>query len=591
MSDELVGNKLGGYTIISLLGEGGMARVYKAFQHTLGREVALKVIRRLPGEDSVERFQREKSALIQLEHPHILPIYDYAGNTEYLWIAMRLVDGGTLEDLLKNGPLPLTKAWEVARQIGSALHFAHENHVIHRDLKPSNVLAFAQDYFYLSDFGVAKLMQMERLTTTGSTLGTPAYMSPEQVRDMPVDARCDQYSLGILCYQMLAGRVPFEGQMVTVLHGHATQPPPPPRQFNADIPSALEEVVLKALAKNPDDRFPTVAHFLDRFGQCVPLPATAADLTAPIPVTTMPPRPWKPPYKKIAAVVLTAGLAMGALAKFGDRTIELKRSIAYCTRTNGAYELEVRDPQGSIRSMGGGSRPRFWPSGRYLCVDSSQETLDNIDVVRVDLKTGERQNLTQHDATDMGGTVSPDEKELVFCSNRQREYKLFKLDLGTKKTTQLTQGSGNDKWPCFSPDGKRLAFCSDRDGRTAIWLSDADGQNARRISNPEEGESDLNPAWSPDGKELVYEHQDGSNTKLRIVNLDEPEEPRTLEHTGITQPRDPSWSPSNFLLFASRQGIFCMRRDGMHLTKVVPAPRETVDVQSPDWGPEEKQGP
>ncbi len=270
-TDDLLGQELGAYTIQSRLGQGAMGCVYRAVQTETGEVVALKVIRRIPGvgQDLVTRFQREKEVMRQLVHPNVLPIHDYACNSDYLWIAMHLVEAGPLEDRMARARLTLPEVAQILSQTAAALDFAHAQGVIHRDIKPSNVLIEADGHVYLADFGVAKLLEQEGLTLPGATVGTPEYMSPEQVKNGAVTARSDQYSLAILGYQMACGKVPFEGMLMQILTQHAKAEPVSPRKLNPELSDAASRTLLKALAKNPAERFESASEFANAFAGAV----------------------------------------------------------------------------------------------------------------------------------------------------------------------------------------------------------------------------------------------------------------------------------------------------------------------------------
>ncbi|MBZ0122986.1 MAG: serine/threonine protein kinase, partial [Roseovarius sp.] len=193
-SDDLINQRLGQYEIAAVLGRGGMATVYLARQTSMDRDVAIKVMARELADDEqfIARFQHEAQVIARLQHPHILPVIDFGREGKNIYIVMRLVRGGSLDDRLKSGPLDLPLASRMLAQIASALTFAHEQGIIHRDLKPNNVLLDERDNAYLTDFGIAKMLAgTSKLTATGNILGTPAYMAPEQWRGEGVDARTD----------------------------------------------------------------------------------------------------------------------------------------------------------------------------------------------------------------------------------------------------------------------------------------------------------------------------------------------------------------------------------------------------------------
>ncbi|MBZ0308142.1 MAG: serine/threonine protein kinase, partial [Anaerolineae bacterium] len=207
------GKTLGQYQIKERIGKGGMAVVYRAYQASMKRDVAIKVMATELGRDPdfVERFKREAELFAVLQHPHILPVIDFGHHGDAVFIVMRLVEGGSLDEWIKRSKIDLPLAARMLEQIGSALSFAHDKGIVHRDLKPNNVLLDTQGNTYLTDFGIAKMLAgTTKLTATNAVLGTPAYMAPEQWRGDTIDARTDLYSLGIMAYEMVTGRLPFE---------------------------------------------------------------------------------------------------------------------------------------------------------------------------------------------------------------------------------------------------------------------------------------------------------------------------------------------------------------------------------------------
>jgi formylglycine-generating enzyme required for sulfatase activity/serine/threonine protein kinase len=266
--EDLTGKQLGPYQIVSRLGAGGMATVFKAYQPKMDRYVALKVLQRHFSNNPqfVNRFSQEARLIAKLEHPHILPVYDFGESDGYTFLAMRLVQGGSLSDLLKKcGKLELAKINRIITQVGGALDYAHEKGVIHRDFKPGNVLIDEFESCLLTDFGIAKLVEVtSHLTHTGGILGTPFYISPEQGSGKPIDNRSDIYSLGVVLYQMAVGDVPYKADTpMSVIFKHVHDPLPLPRHRVPDLPEPVERVILKALAKNPGDRYSTAAELVN----------------------------------------------------------------------------------------------------------------------------------------------------------------------------------------------------------------------------------------------------------------------------------------------------------------------------------------
>src|SRR5208282_6059813 len=262
--------KVGRYNIISELGRGAMGVVYKASDPTIGREVALKVISlsSSPEEGSnspQEMFMREVRAAGRLAHPSIVTIHDAFEDQENQTscIVMELVPGLTLEKILDSGhPLTTEQTLSIVRQVAEGLDYAHRNQVIHRDLKPANILVTQDGRAKITDFGIAKVLAREGLARTVGMMGTPSYMSPEQVKGGEVDGRTDIFSLGIIIFTMLTGKKPFSGNTATVLFKVVFEEPPPPSTVNPQLTPAYDYVVKKCLAKEANDRYSSAREFL-----------------------------------------------------------------------------------------------------------------------------------------------------------------------------------------------------------------------------------------------------------------------------------------------------------------------------------------
>jgi serine/threonine protein kinase len=258
--ENLLNTTLGGYSLVEELGKGGMAAVFKAYQPKLERWVAVKVLDPTyisDDSDVLARFRREARAIAALRHPNILTVYDYGEEEGLAYIVMEYVEGGTLKDRLRGEPFECQRAIGLSMGVGRALAFAHDQGIIHRDVKPANILLPREDWPLLADFGLVKLQQARRaLTQAGMILGTPDYTAPEQALGETTDHRADIYALGVVLFEMVTGQLPFKAERAfDVLLMHINQPPPQPCDLLSDIPEAVEDIILKALAKSPDERY------------------------------------------------------------------------------------------------------------------------------------------------------------------------------------------------------------------------------------------------------------------------------------------------------------------------------------------------
>lgn len=253
-----VGTTFGKYAITRLLGKGGMGEVYEAYDTGKGRTVALKVLAQEFSDDHAfrTRFQRESQAAAVLQEPHVIPIHDWGEIDGSLYIDMRLVQGQTLLDMIEKGPLQPARAVNIIGQVAAALDAAHAEGLIHRDIKPQNILVTPADFAYLVDFGIAEASGDTRLTTAGSQIGTLNYMAPERFRDQTSTAAVDVYSLACVLYESLTGEIPFtRDSLENLVAAHIASPPPRPSAVNPRLPAAMDDVIARGMAKDPDDRY------------------------------------------------------------------------------------------------------------------------------------------------------------------------------------------------------------------------------------------------------------------------------------------------------------------------------------------------
>jgi len=279
--DELIGSVIKGYEILRQIGQGGMATVYLARQQSMNREVALKMLpKHLMGDDTyLQRFEQEVKIVSTLEHRNIVPVYDYGKFEEQPYIVMRYMSGGSVDDMLRQGALHPDHIQDIISQIAPALDYAHNKNVLHRDLKPSNVLLDDDGGAFITDFGIARILGDQGTTiTTQGVVGTPSYMSPEQAQAHSLDGRSDVYSLGVMLFEMATGRRPFESETpYSIAVMQVTKPPPSPRKLYPELSAAIEIVILKALKKNPEERYQSAGTLAEALKLAVERPDSIHD--------------------------------------------------------------------------------------------------------------------------------------------------------------------------------------------------------------------------------------------------------------------------------------------------------------------------
>lgn len=278
MAASLVGRKLGMYQITALLGQGGMATVYKGYREDIDRYVAVKVLPPHPGLDLqfIDRFKLEARTIARLQHPHILPLYDYGVEDDILYLVMAYIEGGSLDTRIDKDQMPLNEIERILRQVATALDYAHRQGIIHRDIKPDNILMDKEGNALLADFGIVKIAgggdgTQPVLTMTGGLVGTPAYMAPEQGSgETNITSSADIYALGVVVYEMLTGKKPYSADTpMQVVLKHITEPIPNPRDVVDDLPVAFETIIQRALAKKPENRYQTALELADDFSRAV----------------------------------------------------------------------------------------------------------------------------------------------------------------------------------------------------------------------------------------------------------------------------------------------------------------------------------
>ncbi|MFO7322537.1 MAG: protein kinase [Chloroflexota bacterium] len=553
MTDELLGKKIGGYEITDVIGRGGMATVYRAYQVSMNRVVALKVLpRHLANDDTyLQRFHREVKIASQLEHRNIVPVHDYGEYEGQPYIVMRYLPGGSVDDLLKNGPLALEQIIELLDQIAPALDYAHGKGVLHRDLKPSNVLIDDNGGAYLTDFGIARILgETSSVVTTQGVVGTPSYMSPEQAQGQPLDPRSDLYALGVMLFEMATGRRPFESDTpYSIAVMQVTTTPPSPRSINPAISRPVEQVILKALKKRRDERFSSAAEMLEALKEAASVgnvdladtqPGFAIGPTEPVVPPAgrfpepprMPTPPQAPPSTGSGSMPrlprvrrrrrpnnMLVGTFIGGLVGCGllallialillliqqtsERELAATASAeaAESARRSGADAAAIRTtPVPSDNETGAAGGTGVTGALLYFA-----ERDGNFDIYRLDLATGEEQRLTTHPAADVYPMMSPDGGQIAFQSDRDNSFDLFVMDAGGANQRRVLRTSLLERMPAWSPDGELLAFSMDArgDGNHDLYtIRPGGGELQLLLSN---GRRNSHPRWSPDGRYIVF---------------------------------------------------------------------------------------
>lgn len=512
MMNSLVGQSLGRYHILEQHGEGGMAVVYKAFDTRLEREVAIKIIRNeaFPPEQLeqvLKRFEREAKALARLSHPNIVKVLDYGEHKGAPYLVLEYLPGGTLKDHMGRA-LPWQEAVHLLLPVARALAYAHQQGIIHRDVKPANILMTRSDKPMLTDFGIAKILQAEdgqTLTASGVGIGTPDYMAPEQGMGGKIDARADVYALGTVFYELVTGRKPYIADTpMAVLLKHVTDPLPRPRDFAPDLPVFVENVIIKALAKSPEDRYASMEEMViaferlmteatlqfstERIQETTPAAAPVKLPTVIAPPQVEPPssREMSPKREKASSGVwvwLALGIILISIITLGGWAVSRVRPGLFAPPT----------PMLNLSDLPGRFLQSCGTENREICLSNeNHEIMKSI-----------RPPLPEPYGQISGLAWAPDGKWIVLSAWRDpngHENDLFAYHLENGEIQRLTT-KDNNVMPAWSPDGRWIAYHSA--GRA--MLMSPDGANQKHISAGYDHQViAASLAWSPDSNWLAW---------------------------------------------------------------------------------------
>ena len=612
----LIGKQFGPYAIQALLGSGGMGHVYRGFDQSLERPVAIKVLTEAAAAQPglAERFRQEARLIARLQHPHIVQVYAFGEEDGITYMVEQLLPGPTLGERLKElatrgERFSREQILAITAQLAGALDAAHAAGIIHRDLKPANALWNANGELVLTDFGIARQVLTDmKYTQTGMIIGTPHYLSPEQAKGLTVTPASDIYSFGVVLYELIAGKVPFEGETpMTVVLEHIQSPPPSLAPLRPELPPAVDAVVQRALAKEPSERFASagaVAQALEQawaggkatqvlppsdiHDQATSLwrgappanPASADTQTpsAPTPTAAPPapapeapavapaaatPAPSSRPARRLPLVWLLGGLLL--LLLLGGLALALNANAP----TDTAADPEAA-PAGALT-----------PPPPGLITFASDRAGGALDIYVMNGDGSDLRDITRDAGSSTAPVWSPNRQMVAFHSDQDGDFDIYVVNADGSDLRNLTNNDADDQEPAWSPDGQTIAFTSNRDGNAEIYLMNADGSNPRNLSNNPAMEG--TPAWSPDGQTIAFTSDRDGNAEIYLSSVPGGNLRNLTDTSG--QDTQPTWSPDGqFIAFTSdRDGnseIYLMNADGSDPRNISNDPAQD---QSPNW--------
>ncbi|MEN8006035.1 MAG: protein kinase [Candidatus Krumholzibacteriota bacterium] len=486
----MIGRTVSNYRVLAKIDSGSSGAVYKAEHLTLGVPVALKFIHPeyMYDPDNRIRFAREARAAAKLDHTSICKVFDYGEYEDGAFIAMDFVDGQNLREVIAEGPVDLDDAVLIAIQIAEGLEQAHHRGIVHRDIKPSNLMVASPDngrsQVKILDFGIARSLDTTRVTRSGGVVGTASYMSPEQAMGQEVDFRTDLWSLGTCLYQMVTGRVPFQGDYEhAIQYAVINSQPTPVGTLRPDARPELRRIINKSLNKNPADRYQSASEML------VDLRNLRREIS-----TVLPPlQGWIWKYRNRLTLGTGAILILTLLAILFGPLFRPKIE---------ANPFEKGSTRRVTHSAAWEAEPKLSPDGNLIAFTSNAE--GNLDIYWVGLAGGDPVRLTDDPADDSEPCWLADGSGIAFTSTRRGGPGIWKTDLTGRATSLLLEDALH---PALSPDGRKIAFTRlDDHGSGRIFVADLDDpSNATRLTGHKGGYwSHRYPAWSPDSKTICY---------------------------------------------------------------------------------------
>jgi len=535
----MIGRQVSHYRILEKVGGGGMGVVYKAEDIKLGRTVALKFLRPdiLDSQEHKARFIHEARAASALEHSNICTLYEIEETEDgEMFICMPLYEGETLRAMVDRAPLKIADSIDIAIQIAEGLQEAHKKGIIHRDMKSGNVIVTPSGQIKIMDFGLAKTDRSTRLTSTGVTLGTIAYMSPEQARGETADHRTDIWSIGVILYEMVAGRLPFLADYEqATLYMIVNREPQPLTSLRSDVPIELERITNKAMAKLPTERYQSAAELVADLVSLRRKLESARLSTSGV---------AEPDYSRLApvkAATLRTKLIRNAAIVLAVTVCVLVlvwvQQSRFLPRT---HPIQVTNADAWLTT------PVLSPDGGRIAYVSDES--GNLDVYVIDVHGGSPLNITKTASSDYDPEWLPDGSGILFVSDRGGEESVWKVgQLGGSATLLIPKAT----WPAISPDGKRIAFSRANprgELRIAVaWLSDL--SSVTILTGDEDGLWDHSePAWSPDGSKICY----SARHNLWLVPSDSGSAWRLTADEDLDC--QPTWSPDGrYVYFSSHR--------------------------------------